>query len=153
MTSGGKLVRHVMLADDDLDIDAEIVRVGPRTSMTRPTAFSPAPANSSISTLTIMPSRSSTDRISAGSRRRGRLLTRRLGNLHAFGDLDPLLDAVVVRHDEAAVASEHELADDGGVGAAQDLDDVAVGSAVALDAQMRTTTRSPCIARPMRRAG
>ena len=94
-----KAVRQVVLADDDLDVDAEIVRDGPGSRSRGRPARSPSSGNSSSSTLTIMPSRSSTDcDFDAASPRCGPPARPAGGNLHAFGNLDPLLDALVVRH-------------------------------------------------------
>ena len=53
---------------------------------------------------------------------------------HAVGNLDPLLYAAVGGHHVAAAAADFELADDGGVGALQHLDDLAIGAAAGLDA-------------------
>ena len=39
------------------------------------------------------------------------------GNLHALGNLDPLLDALVVRNHVLAAAADAEFADHRGVGA------------------------------------
>src|SRR5437764_15491761 len=52
-----------------------------------------------------------------------------LGQLHAVGNFDPLLDALILRDDVLAAASDAELADDGDMGAFEDLDDFAVGAA------------------------
>ena len=52
--------------------------------------------------------------------------------LHAFGNLDPLLDAFVMRHHVTAAAADMKFADHGGMGALQDLDDFAIGAAVRL---------------------
>jgi hypothetical protein len=54
---------------------------------------------------------------------------------HALGDLDPLLDAVVVRAPRTAAAADAEFADHRGVGALQHLDDLAIGAAAGLDAR------------------
>ncbi len=56
------------------------------------------------------------------------------GKGHVFRDLDPLADAVVVGDDEVARAADAELADDGGMGALKDAQDLAMGAAVGLDA-------------------
>ena len=57
----------------------------------------------------------------------------RLGDFHALDDLHPLLDALVVGLDEASALAHTELADQGGVRALQNADDLAFGAAVGLD--------------------
>src|SRR5579863_9224778 len=54
---------------------------------------------------------------------------------HVLGNLDPVLDALVVRDDEEALAGDAEFADYRRVSPAQNPDDLAVGLAVALDAE------------------
>ncbi len=127
---GREAVRQVVLADDDLDVDAEIVS-RPRTSMTRP-AVAPSPLGELENLDVDDHAVEVLGRCGIGWRRRrcgrGRGLA---GDFQPVGDLDPLLDAVVVGDDEVAVAAGAELADHGGVGALEDADDFAVGAAVA----------------------
>ena len=129
-----KLMRQVVLADDDLDIDAEIVGVAQNLDHATYRPRSPSSGNSSTSTLTIMPSRSSTDSTFCGRDADAVHGRGRRRNLHAFGNLDPLVDALVVRHDVLAAAPDAELAHHGGMRALQHLDDLAIGAAAGLDA-------------------
>ena len=75
------------------------------------------------------------------------------GELHAFGNLDPLTDAVVVRDHELPFAADAKFADDRGMGAAQHLDRIspwarpsgsirenAHGDAVAMHGSMRASS-------------
>ena len=107
----------------------------PRISITRPTGTSPRSGYSSSSTLTTMPSSSAT--VETFGRRDADAVDRGAGGreLHALGDLDPLLDALVVRHHVLAAPADVEFADHGGVGALEHLDDLAIGAAVGLDAR------------------
>ena len=128
-----KLVRDVVLADHDFDIDAEIVRDSPESRSRGPTALLAVFGKSRISTFTIIPSRSSglftTHRLHAHAV----AASRAVGNLHALRNLDPLLDAIVERHHEVAALANAKLPDDGLVGAPQNADDLAIGPAVRLD--------------------
>jgi hypothetical protein len=51
----------------------------------------------------------------------------------AVGDVDPLLETVVVGLDPVAAAADAELADDGLVRAAENFEDLAFGFAVGAD--------------------
>ena len=131
---GRELVRQVVLADDDFDVHAEIVGVAEDLDHA---------ADRSGAALGVLEQldvddhaveffdrgdlRGGSTPMRSGLRRGGR-------NLHAVGDLDPLLQALVVRDHVSAAAADAELADHGGVGALQDLDDFAVGAAAGLDA-------------------
>ncbi len=134
MHLGRELVRQVMLADDDLDIDAEIVGVAQD--------FDHA-AHRRRASLGVFEQfdidhhavqfgdafhfgRGHADAVVRGSGG-GR-------KLHAVGNIDPLLDAAVGGHHVAAAAADFEFADHGGVGALQHLDDFAIGAAAGLDA-------------------
>src|SRR5262249_55870379 len=55
--------------------------------------------------------------------------------LHALGNLHPPPNAFVVRDHVGAAPAYSKFADDGEVGALQDLDDFAVGPAIVLDAR------------------
>ena len=53
---------------------------------------------------------------------------------HTFGNLDPLLDALILRHDVLAAAADAEFAHHGGMRALQYFYDFAVGAAAGFDA-------------------
>ncbi len=90
--------------------------------MTRPTAESPPSGNSSTSTLTIAPSKSSTLLNSRGSDAHAidRAAIRR--QFHSFRDGNPLLDPVVGRNNKVAAFADAKLAHDSDMGAPEDTD-------------------------------
>ena len=57
------------------------------------------------------------------------------GKFHALGNLDPLVDAVVLRHHVLAAPADAEFAHHGGMGALQHLDDFAIGAPAGFDAR------------------
>ena len=86
--------------------------------------------------------------LDGAARRRGAPQRPCRGKRHAFGNFDPLPDALVVRNHEVARAADAELAHHRWVRAAQHAHNFAVRAAVRLASRpMRATTRSPCMAR------
>ncbi len=102
--------------------------------MMRPTGRSPSSPKSIISAVTIMPSRSSTAFTVIADAPTRSTVTCLAGQSHVFRDLDPLADPFVVRNHEVALPANAELADHGGMGAAQHAHDLAVRFSIALDA-------------------
>ena len=108
-------MRQVVLADDDLDVHAEIVGVAEDLDHA---AHGGCAALAELEQLDVDDHAVQVRRRSrpwAGSTPMRSTAARRRRNLHAVGDLDPLLDAVVVRDHVAAAAADAELADHGGV--------------------------------------
>ena len=114
---GRELVRQVVFADDDFDVHAEIVGVAENLDHAARPGLESFSGYSSSSTLTTMPSRSST-RGNRGAVTPMRSMAGAGGReFHAFRDFDPLPDAVVVGNHVLAAAADAEFADHGGVGA------------------------------------
>ena len=131
---GREAVRQVVLADDDLDVDAEIVRVAEHLDNAAHGVLAPLGVlhqfhvdDHAVEVL----GRGDFDRLGADAVD----LPQVAGDLHALGNLDPVLNALVVRHDGRAAPRDAELADDGGMRALEDAQDFAVGAAVGLDAR------------------
>src|ERR1700693_2230203 len=123
----------MMLPDDDLDIDAEVVGVAEQFD------------HATDGMLAIFREFENLDVddhavevISASNRNRrdaDAVATAGLGrDLHAFGNVDPLANAVVMWDDVRATLANLKLADHSWMSAPQDFDDLTVGAAVALDA-------------------
>ena len=127
-------MRDVMLADDDFDVDAEVVRTAQHFDY----AARGVPAifrefeNFDVDDHAVeifgICDVDGLDANAVRSQGRGR-------KFHAFGNVDPLIDALVVRNDVGAAFAETKFADDGEMGAAQDFDDFTVGAAIALNAR------------------
>src|ERR1019366_2429999 len=132
---GRKLVGQVVLADDDLHVDAEIVGVAED--------FDHAAHRRRAALGVLQQFDVDYHAFQLGDRihlARGHPDAVHRGGpggreFHAVGDLDPLVDPVVGGHHVAAAAADFELADHGGVSALQHLDDIAVGAAAGLDAR------------------
>ena len=127
-------MRDMMLADDDLDVDAEVVRM--------PQHFDHAPRgvaaifrefeNLDVDDHAIkIVGAGDVDRFHADAV----AALGRCGQFHALGDVDPLIDSLVVRNDIRAAFTDLELADHREMSAPQDLDNLAVSPAIALDAR------------------
>ena len=127
---GGEAVRQVVLADDDFDVDAEVAS-RPRISMTRPVVV-PSPLGE-VDDLDVDDHAVEVVGVAVfGGGGADAVVGGRLaGEFEPVGDLDPLLDAGLAGDDVVGVAAGAELADDGGVGALEDLDDFAFGAAIA----------------------
>ena len=134
MTSGGNWCGQVMFANDDLDIDAEIVGVAQDFDHAAHRRRAPLGVFEKFDVDhhavqlgdAFHFGRGHADAIVRGSGG-GR-------EFHAVGNIDPLLYAVVGGHHVTAAAADFEFADHGGVGALQHLDDVTIGAAAGLDA-------------------
>src|ERR1035437_2081550 len=132
---GRELVGQVVLADDDLHVDAKIVGVAED--------FDHA-ADRGRAALGILQhfdvdhhavqfgdarhvGRGHPDAVERGGAG-GR-------EFHAVRDIDPLMNPAIGGHHVAAAPADFEFADHGGMGALQHLDDVAIGAAAGLDAR------------------
>src|SRR5262249_4685843 len=126
-------VRQMMFADDDFDVHAEIVGVAEdldHASGGRLAAVAIVEQldvhHHAIELLDAACSApSNADAVHSRTGRR---------NFHTLGDVDPLLDALVLRLHVAAAPADVELADDGGMGTPQHLDHVPVGASIGFDA-------------------
>ena len=129
-----ELVRQVMLADDDLDIDAEIV--GMAQDLDHAADRRRAPLGIFKQFDVDHHAVQFGDAVHFGRRHADAVVRGSDGRrqFHAVGNIDPLLYAAVGGHHIAAAAADFEFADHGGVGALQHLDDVAIGAAAGLDA-------------------
>ena len=131
---GRKAVREVVFADDDFDVDAEIVGVAQDLDHAahRTGALFRVLQQLHVHDHAVQLfdgsglERTDADAVDGGAGGR---------ELQAFGDLDPLPDAVVLRHHVGSMAADAELADHGGVGAFEHLDDLAIGAPAGLDAR------------------
>src|SRR5690242_3611914 len=125
-------MRQVIFTDHDFDVDPEVVRRAQNLN---------DPAHSALVIFRIFEQFDVDDhaieffRLGDGHGlgtdavdRRGR---RRNGQV--FGNLDPVLQALVVRDHEQTAAVNVKLANHGGMRALQNLDDLAVGTPAALD--------------------
>ncbi len=129
---GRKLVRQVMLADHDFHIYAKIVGV--------PQNFDHAAHRTRPALRILQQFHVHHHAVQFGGRfhLRGRhadTVQHRTcrGKFHAFRNIDPLLDAVVMRHHVLPAAPDVKLADHRGVGPPQHFDDLAIGAAVGFD--------------------
>ena len=126
-------MRQVVLANHDLDVNAEIVR--PAKDFDH-AAYRGLIACGVFEQLDVddesvhIADVRDTDRLHADAVD-GRAAGRRF---HPIGNLDPLANTLILRGDEVPAAPEVELAYHGRMSALQDLDDFAVGPAVSLDA-------------------
>ncbi len=129
-----EFVRDMMLADHDLDVHAEIIRIAENLDH--------AP-HRIVATLWEFEDLDIHDHavhvFRAGHRHRFCTYTIgvfvRFGDLHAGDDFDPLLDTIVERDHVVAPAAGAELAHHGGVRAFENAHDLAVSAAVRLDPQ------------------
>ena len=126
---GRKLVRQVVLADDDFNVHSEIVGMAQNLDDAAGRGIVIQQLHIYDHAVEIL------DRIDA-RRLDPDAIDHRAGGrkLHAFGNVDPLADAVVERHHVLPTAPNLELADHRGVGALEHLDDFAIGAAIGLDA-------------------
>src|SRR5713101_3618059 len=122
-----------MLADHDLDVDAEIVRTAEDLDDAAYGGLAPFRilekfhVDDQAFHLGHFRDGDGLDADAVGGLAGG-------GNFHALGDLDPLLNALVVRGDEVPRAPDMEFADHGGMGPRQHLENFSIGAAIGLDA-------------------
>ena len=126
-------MRNVMRADEDLDVDAEVV--GPPQDLDDP-AHRPVAVVAEIHDLRGDDHAVQVFDRAHGDRRSAHAIHGHLprGQRHIFGNLDPLADAIVVGHHEVTGAPDAELADHREMRAAQHAHDLAIGLSIALDA-------------------
>ena len=127
---GRKAMRKLVLADDDLHIHAEIVGPAEDLDHAARLVFVIQQLHVHNHAVQLFDGR--------GLRRlHADAVDRRAGGreLHPLGDLDPLLDAVVVRDHVLAAAPDAEFAHHRGMGALEHLDNLAIRAAVRFDAR------------------
>ena len=143
---GRKFVRQVMLADYDFNIDAEVIRIAENLDDSSDGAFSLFRKFENL-------------RIDDHAveilnrfwlRRRGPDPVRRhvpWGNLESFGDLNPLLDALVGRDHKIAASFDTKLAHDSRVRPAKNPNNLALGAP--LPAQARDMDQQAVAMHPL----